>query len=99
MSAERELLRRLVEWETGARNELLADLLNEARALLAAPEVETVWAEGVLSIFRLANGDWIVSRPEFPEAAGQVHVRIPVPAHLLTPPVLEGEVVSPEVKP
>ncbi len=107
MSAERELLKRLVALfdEDGywsAALDASQPVIADARALLAQPEAEVVWAEGCASFYAPNKNTWTVfvedacrkSDRGYHERERHVLVRIPVPQHLLNPPVVTGEVVD-----
>ncbi len=101
MTAERQLLKRLValwvpplntnEWES------VDDAIAEARALIAQPE--PVMAESWVH-FRTTDHEphhedslWLFVTTA-PSRDAAYKVRIPIPAHLLNPPVVTGEVVD-----
>ena len=99
-----EILKRLVDAQDYARTHraesLYKDLLrvdeiaNDARAYLAAAE-KRVYAEGHVQFFKGDLDD--VDRWYVEDERGDLEgfqVRIPVPAHLLTPEILEGEVIE-----
>jgi hypothetical protein len=93
MTAE-DILRRLTTCGVGQSvdQEALWTVMADARAYLARPK--RVMAEVWLSFLPPHNGHpWrVVRRLEGEDTA--VLVRIPVPDHILNPPVVEGEVVN-----
>ena len=71
-------------------------LIDDARAYLAARE-KVVWAETLVRFVPPANGHpWRVMLGAWSKDEAAVRVRLPVPAHLLNPAPIEGEVVEGE---
>ena len=67
-------------------------LIDDARAYLAARE-KVVWAEGWVNFF---SGDYGWFFQDATGSTGSTRVKVPVPAHLLNPAPIEGEVVEGE---
>ena len=89
-----EILKRLVEFDASGGMAGYRNLVDDARAYLAAAE-KRVYAEGHVQFFKGDLDD--VDRWYVEDERGDLEgfqVRIPVPAHLLTPEILEGEVIE-----
>jgi hypothetical protein len=96
----RSLLERLVAWDNNVSATDVRPIMDEARAYLASTKDASV-AEGYAQFFRfkpdkITPTGWgvqvLMSKPD--EGLERTRVRIPVPAHLLDPPVVEGEVIE-----
>jgi hypothetical protein len=94
--AAREVLRRLVAYHDSddpRSNEYLS-CVADARALLASTSEEGPVAEGFVRFEQDSDDAWYIDDALCDSEPGYIKVRIPVPAHLVNPPVVEGEVVK-----
>ena len=99
-----DLLRRLVEWNSrwGYEGPVgIVDIIDDARVYLSREKGPV--AEGWVQV-RQQGGKWVVgwdpdlTVQEILEVADEpndplMRVRIPVPAHIVSPPTVEGEVI------
>jgi len=89
-----EILRRLVEWfDNGPIRDIQTrnDIVDDARAYLAREQGPV--AEGFVVMWVEGDGGWTFESC-YESDVQSVKVRIPVPAHIVNPPVVDAEVIE-----